>query len=197
VKIGAFDGVGRRNTRDCGSGLPSPRRGFAGPEKIWLGLPFVKIRTQQDMTADASAVEITLQSDMKSVEIAEEIAHKVCRTAGLDEEDQHKVEMAVHESMINAVCHGNKYDATKRVWFRMQSFPDRIEIRIRDQGEGFDPGSLPDPLESENLLRLSGRGIFLIRAFMDEFRVVKLPGIGTEVILIKRITSDRKLNQGG
>jgi len=157
----------------------------------------VKVRTQHNMTADPNIVEMTLESDLKSVEIAEEIAHKVCEAAGLDDEDQHKVEMAVHESMINAVCHGNKYDAAKRVWFRVQFFPDRLEIRIRDQGEGFDPGSLPDPLESENLLRISGRGIFLIRAFMDEFRVQKLPGIGTEVTLIKRIVSNSKLNQGG
>lgn len=157
----------------------------------------MKTRTQHNMTADPNSVEITLESDLRSVETAEEITHKACETAGLDEEDQHKVEMAVHESMINAVCHGNKYDASKRVWFRLQVFPDRLEIRIRDQGEGFDPGSVPDPLESENLLRLSGRGIFLIQAFMDEFRVQKLPGIGTEVTLIKRIASNNKLNQGG
>ena len=154
-------------------------------------------RIHQNMTTDPNIVEVTLESDLKSVETAEEIAHKVGEAAGLDEEDQHKVEMAVHESMINAVCHGNKYDVTKRVWFRLQVFPDRLEIRIRDQGEGFDPGSLPDPLESENLLRISGRGIFLIRAFMDDFRVQKLPGIGTEVTLVKRIASNSKINQGG
>ncbi|MGH9431122.1 MAG: ATP-binding protein [Terriglobia bacterium] len=157
----------------------------------------MKTWTQQHMTADPNLVEVTLKSDLKSVETAEEMAHQVSETAGLDEEDQHKVEMAVHESMINAVCHGNKYDAAKRVWLRFQVFPDRLEIRVRDQGEGFDPGSLPDPLESENLLRISGRGIFLIRAFMDDFRVQRLPGIGTEVTLIKRIASNRKLNQGG
>ncbi|HUY12869.1 MAG TPA: ATP-binding protein [Terriglobia bacterium] len=149
----------------------------------------MKIRTQENMKADPNTVEITLASDLRSVEAAEEITHKACEAAGLDAEDQHKVEMAVHESMINAVCHGNKFDDAKRIWFRLQVFPDRLEIRIRDQGEGFDPDSLADPLESENLLRISGRGIFLIRAFMDEFRVQKLPGIGTEVTLLKRIAT--------
>jgi serine/threonine-protein kinase RsbW len=157
----------------------------------------VKTRTPENMTADPKIVEVTLESDLKSVETAEEIAHKVGEEAGLDEEDQHKVEMAVHESMINAVHHGNKYESAKRVWLRFQVLPDRIEIRIRDQGEGFDPSALPDPSEAENLLRMSGRGIFLIRAFMDDFRVEKLPGIGTEVTLVKRITSHSKLNQGG
>jgi serine/threonine-protein kinase RsbW len=152
----------------------------------------MKIRTQQTMAADLSRVEITFDSDLRSVEKAEEITHQACEAAGLDEDDQHKVEMAVHESMINAVCHGNKYDTNKRVWFRLQVFPDRLEIRIRDQGEGFNPSSLPDPLDSENLLRVSGRGIFLIRAFMDDFTIHNLPGIGTEVTLVKRISSKQE-----
>ena len=148
------------------------------------------------MTADASVVEVMLESHLKNVEVAEEIVQRVCVTAGFDEEDQHKIGMAVHESMINAIWHGNKNDASKHVTLRFHIQPDRLEIRIRDQGQGFDPSSIPDPLESENLLRISGRGIFLIRTFMDEFRVEKT-GSGTEVTMVKRLNPRMDLNEGG
>jgi len=145
------------------------------------------------MSDKATTVEVTLESKLESVEAAEEIAQRVCRDAGFSEEDRHKIGMAVHESMINAIFHGNKSDPHKRVRMRLEVFPDRLEIRIRDQGLGFDLGSLPDPLEAENLLRVSGRGIFLIRTFMDEFRVENVKGTGTEVTLVKRTHSDSKL----
>jgi serine/threonine-protein kinase RsbW len=141
------------------------------------------------MTVDASVVEVTLESDLKNVELAEEISRRVASTAGFDEEGQHKIEMAVHESMINAIWHGNKNDASKSVWLRFRIFSDRLEIRIRDQGNGFEPDAIPDPLANENLLRVSGRGIFLIRTFMDEFRVEHISGRGTEVTLVKRLSS--------
>ena len=70
-------------------------------------------------------------------------------------------------------------------------------MRIRDQGEGFDLDAVPNPLDEENLLRVSGRGIFLIRSFMDEFRADKVHEGGTEVVMIKKLNSNRKPNQGG
>ena len=143
----------------------------------------------QPMTVDASVVEVTLESELKNVELAEEISRRVANTAGFDEGSQHKIEMAVHESMINAIWHGNKNDASKSVWLRFRIFSDRLEIRIRDQGNGFDPSAIPDPLANENLLKVSGRGIFLIRTFMDEFRVERISGCGTEVTLVKRLSS--------
>ena len=130
-------------------------------------------------------------------EYADEIVRRVCATAGFEEEEQHKISMAVHESMINAIWHGNKSDASKYVWLRFDMYSDRLEIHIRDQGTGFDVSKVPDPLASENLLKVSGRGIFLIRSFMDDFRVESLPGSGTEVILVKRIDSTDNSNQGG
>jgi serine/threonine-protein kinase RsbW len=144
------------------------------------------------MNPEPQIVEVSLKSDLKSVEAAEELAEKVCTKAGFDDEDLHKIGMAVHESVINAIWHGNKNDASKRVWVRFQIHPDRVEIHIRDQGSGFEPGRIPDPLESENLLKSSGRGIFLIRSFVDEFRVENLKGLGTEVILVKRRNSKEK-----
>jgi len=142
------------------------------------------------MVADASVVEVVLESDLKNVEVAEEITRRVSSTAGFDEDDQHKIDMAVHESLINAIWHGNKSDPSKHVWLRFEIFSDRLEIRVRDQGNGYDPRGLPDPLSQENLLNVSGRGIFLIRTFMDDFRVESRTGEGTEVVLVKRLNSN-------
>jgi serine/threonine-protein kinase RsbW len=149
------------------------------------------------MAGQPSVVEVTLESNLANVEVAEEIARRVSSTAGFREEDQHKIEMAVHESMINAVWHGNKNDASKSVWLRFQIYRDRLEIRVRDQGKGFDLRSIPDPLEDQNLLKVSGRGIFLIRTFMDEFRVEHISGLGTEVTLVKNLDSGDQPKQGG
>ena len=149
------------------------------------------------MTPESSVVEVTLESDLKNVEVAEEITRRVAGTAGFDEEEQHRIEMAVHESMINAIWHGNKNDCGKSVWLQFKIHPDRLEIRIRDQGNGFDPTHLPDPLDSDNLLNVSGRGIYLIRSFMDEFRVERVNNAGTEVTLVKRLHSGIQTKQGG
>jgi serine/threonine-protein kinase RsbW len=149
------------------------------------------------MTPESSVVEVTLESDLKNVEVAEEISRRVAGTAGFSEEDQHRIEMAVHESMINAIWHGNKNDSSKSVWLQFKIHRDRLEIHIRDQGNGFDPTHIPDPLESDNLLNVSGRGIFLIRAFMDEFKVENLNGAGTEVTMVKRLSSGIQTKQGG
>jgi serine/threonine-protein kinase RsbW len=149
------------------------------------------------MTNQASSVEMTLESELKYVEVAEDVTRRVCNTAGFGEEEQIKIEMAVHESLINAIWHGNKKDPTKRVWLKFQIFDDRLEIRVRDQGTGFDPDAVPDPLAKPNLLKASGRGIFLIRAYVDEFHVRSAPGSGTEVTLVKRFNHTMKSHEGG
>jgi serine/threonine-protein kinase RsbW len=149
------------------------------------------------MNPESSVVEVTLESDLKNVEVAEEITLRVAGTAGFDEDEQHRIEMAVHESMINAIWHGNKNDSSKNVWLQFKIYRDRLEIRIRDQGNGFDPHRIPDPLENDNLLNVSGRGIFLIRAFMDEFKVENINGAGTEVTMVKHLRSGIQTKQGG
>ena len=75
--------------------------------------------------------------------------------------------MAVHECAINAICHGNKEDLQKQVGLSLSVHPDRLEIRVRDQGKSFNPNDVPDPLDKENLMKPAGRGILLIQAFMD------------------------------
>jgi serine/threonine-protein kinase RsbW len=130
-------------------------------------------------------VERLLDSSLDSVDSAEELAVGVAQRAGFDEDDLTKIGMAVRESMVNAVVHGNRYSAHKKVRLSVTHNAERFTVRVSDEGEGFDFENLPDPLAPENLLRTSGRGIFLIRSFMDEFQIRHLEPGGTEVTLVK------------
>src|ERR1700704_4307173 len=114
------------------------------------------------------AVERLMESTLESVDNAEELAVGLAERAGVDEDDLMKIGMAVRESMVNAVVHGNRYNTNKKVRFAVATEPERFTIQISDQGEGFDFDALPDPLAPENLMRTSGRGIFLMRSFMDD-----------------------------
>ncbi len=129
-----------------------------------------------------------MESTLESVNKAEEMADKVAAQAGIDEDTRSGVSMAVREAMINAVLHGNNYDAAKRVNLTLEHNEKELIVTITDEGHGFVPEEVPDPLAPENLLKESGRGIFLMRAFMDEVRFRKLHP-GTEIILIKRLQS--------
>jgi len=133
---------------------------------------------------ETETVEQFLDSILDSVDAAESLVLQVAEKAGFEEEDLHKIGMAVRESMVNAVVHGNQYNAHKKVRVAVSKGSGRLSITIADQGAGFDLDHLPDPLSEENLLRNSGRGIFLIRAFMDELQVRRLSP-GTEVTLVK------------
>jgi serine/threonine-protein kinase RsbW len=135
------------------------------------------------------AVERLMDSTLDSVDSAEELAVGLAERAGVDEDDLMKVGMAVRESMVNAVVHGNRYNANKKVRFSVAADAERFTIRVADEGEGFDYDSLPDPLAPENLMKTSGRGIFLIRSLMDDFQVRRLESGGMEVTLIKSLVS--------
>ncbi len=134
-------------------------------------------------------LERSLDSTLDSVDSAEELVVAVAQRAGFDEDDLMKIGMAVRESMVNAVVHGNRYNANKKVRFSVAHHGQRLTVRIADEGEGFDFEHLPDPLAPENLMRTSGRGIFLIRSFMDEFEMRRLERGGTEVTLVKYTVS--------
>jgi len=134
-------------------------------------------------------VEQYLDSTLDSVDRAEELVLGVAKRAGFGEEELMKIGMAVRESMVNAVAHGNRYNRNKKVRFRVQRNGTKLTVRITDEGEGFDFGNLPDPVAPENLLRGSGRGIFLIRSFMDEVQLRQLDPGGTEITLTKYVTS--------
>jgi serine/threonine-protein kinase RsbW len=144
---------------------------------------------RENMRPVPETVERYLESTLESVDSAEELATGMAERAGFEDEDLMKIGMAVRESMVNAVVHGNRYNANKKVRFAISHTPDRFTIRISDEGEGFDVESLPDPLAPENLLRTSGRGIFLIRSFMDEFEIRRGDTGGIHVTLVKYLVS--------
>jgi serine/threonine-protein kinase RsbW len=131
-------------------------------------------------------VSYRMESTLESVNKAEEMADRISAQAGFDEDTRSGISMAVREGMINAVLHGNAYDPAKRVNLTMEQSGQQLIFTITEEGKGFVPDEVPDPLAPENLLKESGRGIFLMRAFMDEVRFRKL-NPGTEIILIKRL----------
>lgn len=131
-------------------------------------------------------VSYTLASTLESVNRAETIAAETAAKAGFSEDDQSNIAMAVREATVNAVLHGNAYDPQKRVLVVYEETNDALVITIKDEGKGLDPQDLPDPLAPENLMKGSGRGIFLIRAFMDEVKFKKTQP-GTEITLIKHL----------
>lgn len=138
---------------------------------------------------DSETQELFLDSTLEAVDSAEQLAVGMAEKAGFGDEDLMKIGMAVRESVVNAVVHGNRYNANKKVRFSVAHNTERFTIRVADQGEGFNVADLPDPLAPENLLRTSGRGIFLIRSFMDEFDLRRGESGGMEVTLVKYMVS--------
>ena len=136
---------------------------------------------------ETRTAEYTFASTLDSVDAAEEIVLKEAQEMGFDEDDQHRIGMSVRECMVNAVVHGNRYNARKKVHVVISRTADSLTVVIQDEGDGFDMATLPDPLANENLLRHSGRGLLLIQAFMDEFQIRPRQPKGTEVRLVKRV----------
>jgi serine/threonine-protein kinase RsbW len=129
---------------------------------------------------------LRLNSTMESVEEIESLAEKTAKDAGFDEDEAFHITMAVREAAVNAVLHGNEYDPAKHVIASFEQTSSNLIFIVGDEGKGVDPDSLPDPLAPENLLRGTGRGIFLIRSFMDEVHFRQLHP-GTELTMIKHL----------
>ena len=134
-----------------------------------------------------SRVSLTLESSLDSVNKVEQTAEDYALRAGFDEDTVPNIAMAVREAAVNAVVHGNSYSPDKQITASFEATAESMIVRIADQGAGLDPDTVPDPLAPENILRGSGRGIFLIRAFMDEVNFRQLHP-GTELTLIKHRT---------
>lgn len=132
-------------------------------------------------------IQTTLESTLGSVDQAEELVIREANQLGFNDDDQHQIGMAVRECMVNAVVHGNRYNKRKQVHLLIEKSEKGMTVTIGDEGDGFDPNSLPDPTAPDNLLRQSGRGILLIKAFMDDFDLHPRPGGGTEVRLAKNL----------
>ena len=133
-------------------------------------------------------VAYTLDSTLDSVNKVEQTAEQLAMKLGFPEDDLHKITMSVREAAVNAVLHGNAYDPEKKITVAYESNADSLVVTISDQGRGLDENALPNPLAEENLLKTSGRGIFLIRTFMDEVRIRDLKP-GTEITLVKHMSA--------
>lgn len=143
------------------------------------------------MTANGHRiVRLEFTSAFEMLDFVQVVSDHMSRSIGMDEDAAHWISVAIRESVINAIKHGNRNDATKRVFVEfetaMRQAPE-LMIRVRDQGEGFDPEEVADPLAPENLLKASGRGIFLIRNFMDDVQLQRAPEGGMEIRMLKRV----------
>ena len=135
-------------------------------------------------------VRLEFTSTFEMLDFVQVVSDHVGQTVGLDDDAQHYVGVAIRECVINAIKHGNRNDASKHVFVEFSTANSAgdtlLTIRVRDQGEGFDPDTVADPLAPENLLKASGRGIFLIRSFMDDVELRGAPEGGMEVRMVKR-----------
>ena len=142
---------------------------------------------------NGTTVRLDFRSAFDMLDFVQVVCDQGGRMAGLDEDALHWVSVAVRESVINAIKHGNGNDEQKRVFVEftpLHAETPGISIRVRDEGEGFDPEGLPDPLAPENMLKASGRGILLIKNFMDEMRLQRAPEGGMEMVMVKRVSKN-------
>jgi serine/threonine-protein kinase RsbW len=136
-------------------------------------------------------VRLQFCSAFDMLDFVQVVSDHLCRRIGFDEDAMHWVSVAVRESVINAIKHGNQNDQTKLVHVEFVSTADHddgsLTVSVRDEGEGFEPDNLADPLAPENVLKSSGRGIFLIRSFMDDVELRRAPQGGMEVRMVKKL----------
>jgi serine/threonine-protein kinase RsbW len=138
---------------------------------------------------DTQSLRLEFTGALELIDLVEVAADHLGKDIGLDDDARHWVRIAIRESVVNAIKHGNQHDPSRLVSARLSTVPDlppALSICIQDQGEGFDPATLQDPLAPENLLKGSGRGIFLIRSIMDDVTIRQVRGGGMEICMVKR-----------
>jgi serine/threonine-protein kinase RsbW len=145
------------------------------------------------MKPGSERIEITISSRFENIELVQVIAEHLCETAGVDDDGSHWIGMAVREGVANAIKHGNKLDISKKVFATFDLEDGMLRILIKDEGEGFDPSTVGDPLNPQNLMKTSGRGIFYMKTFMD--RVDYSHGEnGMELAMEKKLSSTQPVS---
>ena len=134
-------------------------------------------------------VSLTIDSRVEAVDAAEASVRSFAQEAGFGDEDLYFLGLAAREILINAIIHGNRSDLSKKVTLRLSLEHNRLLIDVLDEGQGFQLDTVPDPRLFENRERLSGRGIAMAKAIMDEFSVEKNPPHGTHVRMVKKLKS--------
>jgi serine/threonine-protein kinase RsbW len=145
------------------------------------------------MLTHGGTVRLQIHSNFEMLDFVQVVSDRMAQLAGLDDDAIHWIGVAVRESVINAIKHGNReeYGKLVTVEFAMAPMaqPSELVVRVLDQGEGFDPEQVADPLAPENILKSSGRGIFFMRNFMDDVTLQRAKGGGMEVRMVKKLAS--------
>ena len=139
------------------------------------------------MNSKELCVELRIQSSLDYTDLIENMINNLTTLAGCNSDHAYFIEMAVREVVTNAIQHGNRFDLNKQVRVQFRFDREKFEVQVKDQGHGFDFDHLPDPCDPANLLKSSGRGIFLVRSFMDDFSFAYVPNEGTEVKFVKKL----------
>lgn len=139
---------------------------------------------------------LVIESHLENVDQVEQLLLDFASQCGCCEDERTQIELAVRETVINAIVHGNQRDPDKRVYIDAALSEHQLAISIRDEGEGFDPAQVADPTKPENLMRDSGRGILMMNNLMDEVTIHSAPGQGTEVRMIKAIAGSINQKHG-
>ena len=142
------------------------------------------------MKTIANKIEVSIGSALEYLDLVQMVTNCITDFMGFDEDAAHWIGMSVRESVTNAIQHGNKLDQSKKVDIRFEVAPEYLEISVKDQGNGFRVDDLANPLDPEDLLKPSGRGIFYIRSFMDEVEFRPLSQGGMEVHMVKKVSSN-------
>jgi len=136
-------------------------------------------------------VRLQIPSVFDMLDLVQVLSDRMGQMAALDEDTIHWIGVAVRESVINAIKHGNREHPAKLVTvefaFVPPDVPTQLVVRVADQGEGFDPDTVGNPLDPENILKSSGRGIFFMRSFMDDVQLRRAPNGGMEVRMVKKL----------
>ena len=135
---------------------------------------------------ESRTVKLDIASRFEMLDMVQTVLGHLASLVGFDDDAAHYMSVAVRESVVNAIKHGNKGDEAKRVSVAFTLHPDALEVKVQDQGTGFDPGQVPDPVAPENLLKADGRGIFFMRSFMDQVAYSFPSRGGTVVTMMKK-----------
>ena len=135
-------------------------------------------------------LHLTIGSRFENIELVQMTIDETLRESGASEEQRHWIGLALREAVANAIKHGNRQDPSRQVEVELALTGGDMEIRVSDEGPGFDPEAVKDPLAPENKFRGDGRGIFYMKKFMDEVRYAFRPSGGTIVVLRKRLAPD-------
>jgi serine/threonine-protein kinase RsbW len=137
--------------------------------------------------SDEHRFHLAIGSRFENIELVQVVLKDRLQQLGMDKDTQEWVDLAVREALANAIKHGNAQNPAKQVHVDLALEGAELVIRIEDEGVGFDPEQIGDPLAPENLLRANGRGILFMKKFMDRIHYGSGPGGGTMVTLRKKV----------